>query len=190
MGLLLGADRLASVSYIQSIKTTGAFGTSTPSSMSLNAQGGMVGVGTSNPTNTLTIFDTYPTIRMIDNGQAGITDTSTWDIRAFGTSPATGTSTLHFRTVNDDLSDASDYLTVTRSGYSITNVNFPHGTVTMSGSVAFGGTLEVTGIIYGHSDIIGYYTSDERLKTNVVSINDALIKVKSTIVEHKKKMPV
>jgi hypothetical protein len=56
------------------------------------------------------------------------------------------------------------------------------GTLTglnVAGSATIGGTLTVTGFIKSAADITAYYTSDERLKTQVEKIDNALAKTVS-----------
>ena len=187
MGLLLGADRTNSVSYIQSIRSTGSFGTSVSGNLSLNAQGGHVGIGTAIPTPG-TLVHTYTS----DNNWFKIeTSNTTKDsLIMFSRSndntkntlvgPAAWGEVITYSTENIPISfwtNGKHITTMLPTGNVGINTRNPTRTLHVVGNAYVSGSLEVGGIIYGRDDIIGFYTSDERLKTNIVAINDALMKV-------------
>ena len=69
---------------------------------------------------------------------SGATDSKHWQINPT-------TTQLNFYTNNDAQNSPTIYLQAIRSGNTITNVNFPNGTIAVSNNATVGGTLNVTG---------------------------------------------
>jgi hypothetical protein len=179
--LYMGADSTNHVSYIQSRKYN-----TDNAALSLNAKGGYVGIGTIKP-----------------NTQLHLWTPATAALGRFQSENASGTArTEYMRGTNISWvgvdGDANEVQLGTLETIPIRFWinNQPKVSILADGKVGIGetsptkklhvvgdtlldGPMYVTGVIYGSDDIIGFYTSDERLKTNVVAINDALMKVNS-----------
>lgn len=123
-----------------------------------------------------------------------------WELLSYG-------DNFIIRAIADNYSSDAPAITMTRgNGTVVAGVNFPNGNVSVGASDQaykfsvtgvshfFGnieaaanvvpasstwwtGNLQVTGAIIAKDDIIGFYSSDERLKTNVEPISNALDKV-------------
>jgi len=118
----------------------------------LATQSGNVGIGTTGPSGKLTILKegtatagptsgelvisgTSPQL-FFDDNDAGVNG-KLWDFVASET-------IFNFRLVNDANTDATNWLTVERSGTTVTDVSFPNGNVGI-GTTAPGQTLQVIG---------------------------------------------
>lgn len=80
---------------------------------------------------------TSPSFQIYTAGNG--TDANIWDTVVNGTS-------MFFRAINDAYNNANNWLQVTRSGFTISSVNFPQGTVNVGGTLAVTGATTLTGI--------------------------------------------
>jgi predicted RecA/RadA family phage recombinase len=85
-------------------------------------------------------------------------------------------------TNNNQLTNGAGYVTSSGVTSVATSNGITGGTITSTGTLSmsgsYTGTFSVTGEIRATSDVTAYYSSDEKLKENVVEIDDAINKVK------------
>ena len=85
-------------------------------------------------------------------------------------------------TNNNQLTNGAGYVTSSGVTSVATSNGITGGTITGTGTLSmsgsYTGTFSVTGEIRATSDVTAYYSSDEKLKENVVEIDDAINKVK------------
>jgi len=170
---------------------TGAYGTNT-NRLKINQSGnvvtaingGYVGIGVANPTNMLTLSSTAvisdPTIGAQYalgisnsggiNGDIGIgSDTTNGYIQSFNS------KVLQLNSIG------TNNVIIAKSGGNVGIGTTPSSTykLDVTGNTRITGTLLTTGAINSQGDITAFYSSDERLKTNIKSITSALDKIDS-----------
>jgi len=192
--LYMGADKTHGVAYIQGVNWGVTY-----APLVLNGRGGSVGIGTPSPAYTLDVSGSIRSSVNFIPGTVSNTGGGTWQFGSgawSGNSPAT-TSVNSVTGITYSGGSGSQLFTLSSApgntslqldGSIFIGDGITYNPLTYSGSTtgglvvqnggSFGGSLYVNGSIYATSDITAYY-SDERLKTNIEPIVDALGKIKA-----------
>ena len=119
------------------------FGTNNGTTTMTVATDGSVGIGTTTPDASLQIYSSYPVLSMEESDAAA--DNKKWWFEING-------GVYQGRILNDAISAASTWIKVTRSGTTVSSIEFPSGPVTMGNYGVGTATFSATGLISSVSD--------------------------------------
>ena len=119
------------------------FGVNNGTALMTLATNGSVGIGTTTPDASLQIYSSYPVLSMEESDVAA--NNKKWWFEING-------GVYQGRILNDAISAASTWIKVTRSGTTVSSIEFPSGPVTMGNYGAGAATFSAAGLISSVSD--------------------------------------